>query len=477
MSSEPVLSEIGDGRLVKMEVDCSGQVDAAIPKAEALAKSGKLTEALAELFALEKLTRQSADMRSNCRIQVCIVQLCFQAQNWEALKENIIGLTKKRSLIKQAVTNMIQECCTYVDQMPNETLKIDLINTLRTVTAGKIYVEVERARLTNKLAKTLEAEGKIEEACNLLLELQIESYGSMDKQEKVEFLLEQMRLSLLRSDFVRAQLIAKKISKKFFTDESVEIQKLKLKYYHQMIQIDQHEGNNLAICHHYMAVCNTELVKSDSSKLEETLKNIVLYIILSPHGNEQWDLLNRIVQDKQLELIPNYKLLLKYFVRQELISWRHDIIINFESLLRQGTHTSPPTGVFDPETEFGKKQWEEFQTRVCEHNIRMISKYYKRITLKRLSELLDRAPERSEEFLCNLIVNGTIVNAKIDRPAGIVNFKPHQSPADVLQEWSSDMSSLMDKLNKACHLIRKEEMVHKHLYSSELGNVVDAISS
>ena len=77
-------------------------------------------------------------MRSNSKIQVCIVRLCFEAKNWTALNENIITLTKKRSLIKQAVSRMIQQCCEYVDQMPSEETRMKLIDTLRTVTAGKV---------------------------------------------------------------------------------------------------------------------------------------------------------------------------------------------------------------------------------------------------------------------------------------------------------------------------------------------------
>lgn len=50
----------------------------------------------------------------------------------------------------------------------------------------QIYVEVERARLTHKLAKMKEEEGDITEAANIIQELQVETYGSMEKREKVK---------------------------------------------------------------------------------------------------------------------------------------------------------------------------------------------------------------------------------------------------------------------------------------------------
>lgn len=61
----------------------------------------------------------------------------------------------------------------------------------------------------------------------------------MEKQEKVEFILEQMRLCLAKQDWIRAGIISKKISVKFF--EGADTGDLKLKYYHQMLELAQHD--------------------------------------------------------------------------------------------------------------------------------------------------------------------------------------------------------------------------------------------
>jgi 26S proteasome regulatory subunit N5 len=45
--------------------------------------------------------------------------------------------------------------------------------------------------------------------------------------------------------------------------------------------------------------------------------------------------------------------------------------------------------VFSPKDEAGQKRWSELHKRVIEHNIRVIAKYYTRITTKRLTQLLD----------------------------------------------------------------------------------------
>lgn len=57
--------------------------------------------------------------------------------------------------------------------MPSQEEEIRLIETLRTVTSGKIYVEVERARLTNRLAKIQENNGDIPKAAKTMQELQV----------------------------------------------------------------------------------------------------------------------------------------------------------------------------------------------------------------------------------------------------------------------------------------------------------------
>ena len=45
----------------------------------------------------------------------------------------------------------------------------------------------------------------------------------MEKAEKVEFILEQMRLCFETKDFVRTQIISKKISTKYFEGKDTEV--------------------------------------------------------------------------------------------------------------------------------------------------------------------------------------------------------------------------------------------------------------
>lgn len=79
---------------------------------------------------------------------VHVIKLCRQAQDWKLLNEQIILLSKKHGQLKAATTKMVQEAYSYLDATPDMATKLELIDTLRTVTEGKVcsyqFVPVKR---------------------------------------------------------------------------------------------------------------------------------------------------------------------------------------------------------------------------------------------------------------------------------------------------------------------------------------------
>jgi len=55
---------------------------------------------------------------------------------------------------------------------------------------------------------------------------------------------------------------------------------LKLKFYHLMIDLDQHDGSYLAICKHFLAIYNTQVIKDDPLKLKE-VRSILTFQLCS----------------------------------------------------------------------------------------------------------------------------------------------------------------------------------------------------
>ncbi|KRZ90511.1 26S proteasome non-ATPase regulatory subunit 12 [Trichinella sp. T8] len=451
---EQILGEFGDGRVVKMLADMSKEVEQVKLEAERLISDEMFAAALEKLCDMERRTRLSADMNSNATVQVNIVSVCFSEKQYDILKEQIIALSKKRSLMKYANSKMVQACVELMPSVSCKKAKFELIETLRKTTEGKIYVEVERARLTHMLSQMKEEDGDIEGAVKVLLELQ-----------KVFFLLEQLRLCILRNDFVRSTIIAKKISPKFFKSDIIsKHQDLKFKYYKLMILLDLYNKNYVGVSNHYYNLSETETFH-DKSKIVTFLKNAVVYAILAPYSAEQWSTISRMSEDGNFDQIPKYKELVQLFIKEEIISWKKDILGVYDKLKAWSVSSTDYVEEYVESQEHILANLEQLQCRVGEHNMRIVSKYYSRIYLNRIAELVDWNVEKTEEFLCKLIVNGTIPLAKICRPSGVVTFVPKKKSQEELDDWAVGTVDVMEKINKVTHLILKERMMYKNVHS------------
>ena len=79
---------------------------------------------------------------------------------------------------------------------------------------------------------------------------------------------------------------------------------MKLKYYNLMISFYKHSGNYLSICRSYKAIFATKSVQDDSAQWQEILKNVVIFLVLSPFDSEVSDLLHRIKSEMKLQDLP-----------------------------------------------------------------------------------------------------------------------------------------------------------------------------
>lgn len=104
--------------------------------------------------------------------------------------------------------------------------------------------------------------------------------------------------------------------------------------------------------------------------------------------------------------------------------------------------------------------FDEFANCVIEHNLRVVAKYYQRISLARLGALIKLSRDDLEHHLSTMSYSAAL-NLKIDQPAGIVTFSPKRSSEEVLSEWSGDITKMLQLMEATCHLINRENMVHK----------------
>ena len=132
----------------------------------------------------------------------------------------------------------------------------------------------------------------------MLCELQVETFGSMDRREKTEFILDQVSLCIQNDDWTQASILSRKISTKYFArkpkkspeelekeqkereekekNRSVDdppipkdddVTDLKLRFYKQQIELARHEDNYLDVCKHYRQVLDTGLVEENPNHL------------------------------------------------------------------------------------------------------------------------------------------------------------------------------------------------------------------
>ncbi|OEL23926.1 26S proteasome non-ATPase regulatory subunit 12-like protein A [Dichanthelium oligosanthes] len=372
--------------------------------------STNLDAAIESLLNVEKQMRLAGDVAGTRKAAIDIVELCYKAGAWKTLNDQIVLLSKRRGQLKQAITAMVQKAMEYIDLTPDMDTRIELIKTLSSVSAGKIYVEIERARLIKRLAKIKEEQGQIDEAADLMQEVAVETFGSMAKTEKIAFILEQVRLCLDRQDYVRAQILSRKISTRVFdADPSKEKKKpkegdnmvqdapadipslleLKRIYYELMIQYYTHNNDYMEICRCYKAIYDIPAIKEDPTKWIPILRKICWYLVLAPHDPMQSSILNATLEDRNLSEIPNF-----------------------------------------------------------------------RITLKRLADLLCLSLQEAEKHLSDMVNSKSLI-AKINRPMGVVSFLTAQDTNATLNSWATNLEKLLDLVEKSCHQIHKETMIHK----------------
>ncbi|KAF5352344.1 hypothetical protein D9756_006037 [Leucocoprinus leucothites] len=453
----------------KQEKDFTSEVDALLPEADKLAKSGKLQDALDKLFVLEKQTRNAADLSSTTRLAKAIVQHTYDARDFALLNSSVQILSKKHGQLKAVIQAFVEQVIEWLPEIKSrDGLEkwLELVETLRSVTEGKIFLETPRARVTLLLSHHHEGVAKedselqkvkesLQTASDLLSDLQVETYSSMERREKTEFILEQMRLLIAvarrkdaeegkgkdgkdtlgggEAEWVKVRVGGRKVNEQFLTEK--ENEDLKLKYYDLMIQHALHHSAYLDVAKYYYKIWETPSIKEDvNGKGKSALEHIVYYIVLAPHNNEQSDMLHHLYIDPPLAKLELHYNLVKCFVTKELMRWP-GIQSIYGGFLRK-------TQVFKAE-----KQWEDLHTRVIEHNIRVIAEYYSRIKLERLRSLLDLSLKQTEEMLSRLVVSGTVW-ARIDRPVGIVNFRSKRSAEEVMNDWSSDMQKLLGLVEK-----------------------------
>lgn len=409
-----------------------------------------------DLLVKEKEARLNNDISECSRVVTEILRITFEAKEYEKLNELISLVAKKRGQHKKTLIDMVQLAMSYIDKLPTEDSKLKLIKTIKDVCEKKIFLEVEYARCCLLIVKMNENDDNINEAAKILQDVQVETYGSMDKREKLEFILYQMKIMLKKKDYTRTIIVSRKINKKNLEEAGIE--DLKIIYYSYLSAYYGHEKKFFenAECYKaiYDALKKNEEVKKKlpdtldfnfSLNLKNLLENYVLHLVIDTHSPDQvkhlLDLQTKYSDD--LEQNPHLKNIVENVLSTELIN------------VDPATYNLGNLELFSAKSEHAKHHQEQLRKQLVQHNIRIIGKYYDRVLLKRMSQLVGVNEENVETELCDAI-NRKLVNAKIDRLKGLIVFKQRKNENEILNEWRFDIHKILDLVDNTCNLINRE---------------------
>lgn len=435
---------------LKAEKDYTSILDKQLPEITLL----PYKEAVDRLLSLEKQVRQLSDLVSSKRVLIAIVDKLAES-DWEYMNELIPILCKKHGQMKSSIqvfiAHIIEKMASLDENNHKELeLKIKLIETIRTVSDKKIFIEVERAIVSRNLSDIyLTKKNDLDKAVEILCDLQVETYSLMKFDTKVEYILQQIKLVLMQKDYAHAKILSRKILLKTLKGFD-KAEEYKATYLNYLIEISENDYEYINIVENSLKLIELPLVQKLDS-FNDILVSIIYYIILSPFDNLQSDLISKIKVNPIIYKNVDEKIfkLLEIFTTNELIHWS-----NIETLYAKEFEQSK---LFKDENNH-----KNLQKRIIEHNLRIINNYYNFIKLDRLSYLLQLSNDESEKYVSELVNKG-MINAKINRPKGIIKFNKfenNESINSILNDWCYDVDKLLDEIDQIGHLINKEEMMH-----------------
>lgn len=451
---------------LKAEKDFSATLNEQIPIIEALPD---YKQAIDKYLVLEKQIRQSSDLALSKRILTKIVDTLVAQNDWDYLDELITVLSKKHGQLKTSIQTMIQNVIDKLAQLDNEKpeeleTKIKIIETIRTVTDKKIFVEVERAQVSKLLADIyLTKKNDLDKATEILCDLQVETYSLMLFDTKIEYILDQIKLTLQKKDYAQAKVLSRKILLKTLKNFD-KAEEYKATYLGYLLEISKYENDYILIVKNSLLLIEIPLVK-ESEDYKTLLVSIVYYIVLSTYDNFQSDLIHKIKANPVFSKNVDAKIfkLLEIFTTNELIQ--------SETIEKQYR-----SEYFSKSEVFANNDVnnENLLKRIIEHNLRIVNKYYSFIKLDRLAFLLQLEPLQAETYVSEMVNKG-MIGAKINRPQGIIKFEKlqHGTAAgstkvssnseninELLDNWIYDVDKLLEEVDSIGHLINKEKMMY-----------------
>ena len=423
---------------------------------------------LKKLIDDEKVTRLENEFEKNKTICKQILSILHNRNDFTNFLKLFEYLTQRRNQSRESIIYMVKNCLNEIlPSLKNEEKESQLLETIIRVTEGKIFVEREYSEAIRKMTNIHLKNNKLDEAAKLIQDVQIEAFGSLENDYKVDYILFQMDVLLKKGDFIRTLIVSNKIKRNHLDDEGFEL--LKIRFFKLMIIYFNHEkkyldvSKSFKILYDFVKQINEKLndieknnkeikpkiienyvkIKNDKENdLKQLFENYVLFLSICPPELETKNMLNELLLKYKKELDLDEHIL--YIVEKRLSD---DIILINNNLFNKFKDYE----IFKQNTDLIKL----FRKYWIQHDLSLFGKFFAKIHIQRIHEMTLIPPDEIEKEISDMVVNNYIF-AKIDRIEKIVNFRKKTDHYDVLDNFNYDMDNMLKKIEETCHLINKE---------------------
>ncbi|KAF5140127.1 26s proteasome regulatory complex component [Vairimorpha ceranae] len=361
------------------------------------------------LYEKERLARKEGDLNALKSIFMEMLQTCNTDQEIISL---IKILAVRRGQLPESIRWLVNEIFTSKKD-DNKFIKM----LLSEVIEGKIYLERERVEYTLYLMSRASSP---EEALSFILDVPVETFTLIDDTTIIRYQLEQLRLCLEVQDWIKANIILKRIRQRYF-EENNAIEE-RLNFYTYKIRLLLGQGNFLEASKTYL-----NLNKYYEKKEYAVLASFFCIIAEEKDYDTMRILLNDKYNDKNMRIILD-QFLDNLLIKKDIIEDLKQILTNFLNI-------------------------EIFMLKIHDainyHNFKIIEKFYSIINISTFTDLM----EMNEEDLINKIsfmVNTQQSKCKINQREKTVTFEN--------KKMIKNVDNLMDKLITVDHLIHKETL-------------------
>ena len=415
---------------------------------------------------MKKATRLENEYEKNRNICKKILDTIYERKDFQNYLKLFEYLTQRRNQSRESIISMVKHNINEIlPNLKNNKDSSDLLNTIIKVTEGKIFVEYEYSQAIRKMTEVHLMNNQIDDAAKLIQDVQIEAFGSLENDYKIDYILFQMQVLIEKGDFVRTLIVSNKIKRNHLDDEGIEL--LKIRFFRLMILYYMHEKNYLETSKCYKTLydfiksINEKLVDVEKKNLEikpkvidnyiqaqkdnnlqQIFENYILFLSICPPELETKNMLNELLIKYKKDLDKNKTLL--YIVEKRLSD---DIILIDNNLFNRFKDFE----IFKKNPELIKL----FRKYWIQHDLSIFEKFFAKIHIQRISKMTLVPDDEIESEIADMVINNYIY-ARINRIEKIVNFRKETDHHDVLDNFNYDMASLLTKIEETCHIINKE---------------------